>query len=318
MDELIIRVLQGIASSAEQEQLRNWRDSSPLNERQYQEIAAIWQATAVHSELCEPARPSANQILWAADTGPCHQKRRTVVRVRHVASVAAALLAGLLIGEFRPGTTPDPRTLEADEFVTGPSELATARLSDGTVVRLAPSTRLRVSSSQSRREVWLDGKAFFAVASNSEVPFIVRTRAGDALVIGTRFQVDVTTEDLEVLVVEGNVEVGGGQHRIQVEAGNVSRMVRGLRPEVSPVAQVGSHLDWMGSFLAFENTPLRQVAIEIENRYSMRVAIADSALARRTVTAWFGDEDPEAVLKVICRIADAHCSIRDGVASIEP
>jgi len=233
--------------------------------------------------------------------------------------MAAAMVIGVLLGEARPGGQGElVPVLQAAEFVTGPTELATARLSDGTVVRLAPSTRLRVGERSDRREVWLDGKAFFAVAADDQTPFTVRTRAGDALVLGTRFEVDVTTENLQVLVVEGKVAVGAPEQRVEVEAGQVSRARSGIVPEVSAAVDVAGHLDWMGPFFAFENTPLRQVAVELEARYSLRVKIADSSLESRTVTAWFGDESPEAVLRVICRITDVYCSIRNGVVSIEP
>lgn len=319
MDQLIIQVLQGTASASERERLRSWRESSPANEQWYQEVSATWNATASHPEHAETNRPLAHDIVSAAETGRTrrHQGNRTRP-FRQAAAVAAALILGLFIGESRPAAPIGASALEAAEFVTGTAELATARLSDGTVVRLAPSTRLRVGGGDGQREVWLDGKAYFAVARDDSAPFTVRTRAGDALVLGTRFEVDVTSDDLRVLVVEGSVEVGSEVHRVKVEAGSRSRTVRGLSPEVSQAEDVLKHLDWMGQFMAFENTPLRQVAREIQDRYGIRVEIPDSALARRTVTAWFGDDEPEAILKVICRIANAHCSIRDHVASIEP
>lgn len=319
MDQLIVRVLQGEASPEEKEQLRAWRETSADNERWYQDVAATWEATSTHPAHGDTARPLAHEIITEAESGAARRKPRRPSPLRQVAAVAAALVVGLLIGELRLTTPMGTRSLEAAEFVTGASELATARLSDGTVVRLAPSTRLRVGGRDvAHREVWLDGKAFFAVKSDDSAPFTVRTRAGDALVLGTRFEVDVTSEDLRVLVVEGSVEVGADSQRIKVEAGNRSRTRQGLSPEVAPAQDVRTQLDWMGLFLAFESTPLSQVAREIEDRYGMPVEVTDSALARRTITAWFGDEEPKAILNVICRIADAHCSIRDEFASIEP
>lgn len=317
VNELIIRSLQQRATSREEEELREWRRVTPGNERCYREVEAVWRATAVVSDGGAEPRPRAAEIVSEAETAS-RRRKPIASRLRQVAAVAAALVIGLLVSEIRPGLQVEPTLLRAAEFVTGPNELATAKLSDGTVVRLAPSTRLRVEEKADRREVWLDGKAFFAVTSNERAPFTVRTRAGEALVLGTRFEVDVNSTGLRVVVVEGKVEVGAADHRVEVGAGEVTRAFRGRPPEVSRPEDIRPLLDWMGSFLAFENTPLRQVALEIEDRYGMRVTIADSVLAQRTVTAWFGDENPEAVLRVICRITDTHCSIRDGVASIEP
>jgi transmembrane sensor len=292
--------------------------SAPENERQFREIEAIWEVTAVPFQSTETGRPCASEIVSASNSDRPRARRRLPIRLPHAGAVAAALILGLLIGEFRPESRIGAHALEVAKFMTGPTELATARLSDGTVVRLAPGTRLRVGGNGDHREVWLEGKAFFAVTADHPAPFIVRTRSGEALVLGTRFEVDVTSDDLRVLVVEGKVEVGSENGRVQVGAGTISRTKRGFAPEVAVAEDAATLLDWMGLFLAFQHTPLRQVAREIEDRYQIRVEVADSVLARRTVTAWFGDEEAEAVLKVICRIADAHCSIRDGVASIEP
>jgi transmembrane sensor len=196
--------------------------------------------------------------------------------------------------------------------------MVTARLDDGSIVRLAPQSRLRVNPTAGTREVWLDGRAFFAVARDERRPFIVRTRAGDALVLGTRFEVVVGNEDLRVAVVEGKVALSSGGETARVTAGEVSNVVEGQTPSVEKVENVHELLDWVGDFMVFESTPLSEVAREIERRYQMRVIIPDSALARRTVSAWFTDQSVESILTVICRAVDAHCSVQGSVASIEP
>lgn len=74
----------------------------------------------------------------------------------------------------------------------------------------------------------------------------------------------------------------------------------------------------MGQFLVFQSTPLEQVARELEQHYDIRVRVVDEGVAQRTVTAWFTDESVEDVLMMICRVADVHCSLSDGLATIEP
>jgi ferric-dicitrate binding protein FerR (iron transport regulator) len=133
-----------------------------------------------------------------------------------------------------------------------------------------------------------------------------------------RFEVLVDDEDFRLLVVEGRVAVEASGKKVQVTAGELSRVVAGAPPAVEKVEDVRTMLDWMGSFLVFESTPLRVAAREFEELYGMRVSIPDSVLAEQTITAWFSNQSPEDVLLVICRIVNAHCSIRDSVASIEP
>jgi ferric-dicitrate binding protein FerR (iron transport regulator) len=123
------------------------------------------------------------------------------------------------------------------------------------------------------------------------------------------------------VVTEGEVALVSGPHRVLVKAGQVARAQEGGVPQVErvrTVAQVDSLLAWNRGFLAFEDTPLHRVADELHRLYGVRVLLPDSALATRTVTAWFTNQDFDQVLSAVCRAVDAHCTSGDGVASIEP
>jgi ferric-dicitrate binding protein FerR (iron transport regulator) len=94
--------------------------------------------------------------------------------------------------------------------------------------------------------------------------------------------------------------------------------VEGELPQVDSSVDLRPLLGWLGDFLAFQSTPLHEVAREIEAMYGVRVRLPDSALGARTVTAVFSGEPVEQVLTVVCRIVDAHCLFQDSVATIEP
>jgi transmembrane sensor len=164
----------------------------------------------------------------------------------------------------------------------------------------------------------LDGEAFFAVARDSARPFAVRTRAGSVEVLGTRFDLHVVGDELRLVVTEGRVALVSGVHRRVVLAGQIARVRDGGPPEVEEAVEIDSLLAWTQGFIVFQNTPLHQVAREIERRYDVRVLLPDSTIASRTVTAWFTNQDFEQVFSAICRAVDAHCTLHDNVASIEP
>jgi transmembrane sensor len=232
-------------------------------------------------------------------------------------ATAAALVLGVCIGIFWPAREGAAR-LSTEEFITGPHEMVTTRLSDGTIVRLAPESRLSVTSLGATREVWLDGHAFFAVARDAGRRFVVRTRAGDAVVLGTRFDVQVEDSGMQVFVVEGRVAHQAAGQEVQVRAMEISRARAGHAPAVQPIADAAPLLNWLGGFLVFQATPLREVARELERRFAVTVRVADAKLEERTVTAWFTDEDLEQVVLIVCRAAGVRCLIRDTTVSIEP
>jgi transmembrane sensor len=319
LDDLIIRSFQKRLTAREAEALSAWRAQAPANEQRYKAWAELWKVTGAAERPFDSVPPSAADIVACARLPAAGSAPQSGWRISGAVALAAGIVLGLLIADMRPGSSAAAGpALAADEFVTGTGELVTVSLSDGTVVRVAPSTRLRITRRPDRREVWLDGKAFFAVKSDPSLPFAVRTRAGEALVRGTRFEADVRAADLRVIVVEGRVDVEAGNQRVQVHAGEVAHASAEQGAYLADPVDIGPLLSWVGDFLVFESTPLHQVAREIEDRYGVAVEIPDSALAQRTITAWFGDQDVEYVLNIICRIAAAHCSILGDTASIEP
>lgn len=84
-------------------------------------------------------------------------------------------------------------------------------LADGTIVRLSPGATLTypIPFKEDKREVYLNGEAFFDVISNSSRPFYVYSGNLVTHVLGTSFIVkaDKANSKIEVQVITGRVEV---------------------------------------------------------------------------------------------------------------
>ena len=82
-------------------------------------------------------------------------------------------------------------------------------LADGTKVWLNADSKLRfpVSFTAERREVYLEGEAYFEVAKDSEHPFIVHISRGAIEVLGTGFNVRDYREEQKTVttLVQGKV-----------------------------------------------------------------------------------------------------------------
>ena len=119
-------------------------------------------------------------------------------------AAAAAIVAAVSLALARPQTRDAAIPgWGATEVVTGATELATVQLGEGSVVRLAPSSRLRVLAGR-ERAVNLEGRAFFAVERMPRHPLRVHTPPGRR-VLGTRFELATNADRLELRVVEGRV-----------------------------------------------------------------------------------------------------------------
>lgn len=313
MDELIDRARRGEASASELEQLDAWRRASPENERQYQDTIRLLEAgRELGSDPNSPGRPTAAEIIARSAS----RRRPTAARWTPWAIAAAASIIAAVAIRSTAGTEGDAIPgWGATEVITGAAELATVELGEGSVVRLAPSSRLRVIAGR-ERAVSLEGRAFFAVQQVPGRPLRVRTRAGEAHVLGTRFELTTDADRLQLRVVEGRVALSTQRDRIEVSAGEESGVRDGAVVRPTRVAGPNVVASWVGTFLAFQATPLREAAREIERVYRTPVTITDSTLASETITATFTDRPVQEVVNVVCSVLSATCEVRDGRVSI--
>lgn len=321
MNEIIDRVIRGEASPQESAELAAWRQASPDNERQYQEMVALLRALGnvrADAGLGPPPRAAhLIKVMRRRDTERLTRERAGWTPWLPWGVAAAAAVLAITV-TWSSTNAPPNSSWQPTEIVTGAGELATVQLGDGSVARLAPRSRLRIVPSRDERLVWLEGQAFFAVARQHDRPFRVRTTGGEALALGTRFEVATNSRGLRLVVLDGRVALSAGQgsDRTEVVGGETAGLIDGRPSRARPISYSSAAVAWMGRFLAFQSTPLPQVAAEIERVYGIRVIVSDTALLGETVSASFTDEPFHEVVGVVCAVIGGRCAISDSVVTI--
>jgi len=313
MDELIERAARGEAQADDVETLAAWRRASLGNEQHFRRTMKLLGQLRSNTDRATRL-PSVETILKRPRT-PRQPKPRRHLLVSSLVGAGLVFVFALsfVIRRFEPGEL-DTASVPGDGvgYATGPSEMATVQLSDGSVVRLAPNTKLRFVQTRDAREATLDGRAFFSVSHIPGRSFHVRTRLGDATVLGTRFELATGATDLTLIVVSGRVSLTSATKAIEVSGGQQSAVRDGTVLAPEPVPNAETMEQWIGKFLAFQETPISEVAREIAETYGIRVIVADSALAGRTVKGTFIDRDAKHVLEAVCSAVNARCESRSG------
>ena len=319
MDEVIIKVLNGGAEPLDDVRLAKWRSESPENERHFHEVSAIWRAAeqAPPREHADTPRPTGATVIRQGEMLRRRDARRQLARAISRKGVwplaAAAVLATVSLGVWVGRSNPFEPADRGTEFMASNTGTETIALPDGSFVRLAPGSAVRFASDDSGREAWLTGRAFFAVDSDADRPFLVHTDLGDTRVLGTRFEVDSREEELTVTVVEGHVAVtSSGGRSADVRKDQIVRLGDDGAFTVVTVENAYALLDWPDGVLIFQSTPLLQVTEEVGARFGVTIELTDPALTRRTLTAWFADETMEEVIDSICLLVGAECESVDG------
>jgi transmembrane sensor len=340
MDQLVIRSLQGRATSHEEAQLQEWRQEEPENEHRYCMLEQLWSLTGAARPKADAGRiPDPDMLIQKAETWldgrsraggrlitgaspeeagrhpelPAPWRTPKVVTTLKAAALAAAFIpVGFGLAHLIGPAAPIPGPLADSAITTGFGEMTTIELTDGTSIRLGPQSRLRLTRGSQGRIAHLDGRGFFGVQSNPGETFTVQTRHGSVFVLGTRLEVRSEAEEFRVLVVDGSVRVAVGEASTDLAAGEMSQSLNGGPAAVFAVDDVYAHLDWMGNAMVFQATPLKSVISEIERRHGVEVVLESPGFAEFTVTAAFTGQEVGEVVAVICQIISARCSFENG------
>lgn len=223
------------------------------------------------------------------------------------AAAAAALIAATAtyVVQQRGGSTLSPtRPAPMREVATATGQRAEVRLGDGSMVTLGVKSRLRFPADFGgrRRELELEGEAYFVVAHDSTRPFVVRAGGSKTVDLGTAFVLRAypTEPRVQVVVTQGSVTLGadrqGTAPRTVLTKGRMGRLAKGDTVVAVRAVDPTTYTDWLRGRLTFDDTPLPEVATELGRWYNVEVLLADSSLARETFTASFGaDSFSEAI-----------------------
>lgn len=321
-DELLFRSVAARTAPVEQARVVEWLAASERNASQLEDLVDVLLLTAAADDELDFGRaPSGEEILDSSRETSAAARGHG--RTWRVALLAAAMLAGLALAVpvaqrlLNRNAIGPAAGFGPDEFTTE-AEPATVGLRDGTVIRLAPATRLRLYERRNAREVSLAGRGYFAVAPDSEAPFTVRSDAGTVTVLGTRFDLTASDDDLHLIVIEGRVRLTVRGATVEVHAGQLARVLKGNLVPPIEVPDPESLVGWVGDFIVFQDTPLRIVAHEIERRHGIRIELSDPETGDRTVTALFAGRTLDEITEVVCVVAQLRCTTAGDVLRMAP
>ncbi|MGX5819812.1 FecR family protein [Chitinophaga lutea] len=158
------------------------------------------------------------------------------------------------------------------------------RLEDGTEVSLNAGSSLRypVRFAGSSRRVTLQGEGYFRVAKDPERPFIVDAAGMDVRAVGTEFNINAYTDELQVLttLVEGAVIVKRGADSLRLQPGEQSRLAAG-RLHLLADANIDEVIAWKDGNFYFENSTLPVILRQFARWYGVEVVIEGAVDQRR-------------------------------------
>ena len=166
------------------------------------------------------------------------------------------------------------------EVQTAEKERKTVQLPDGSRIQLNENTSLRYPKNleeQANRTVYLEGEAYFDVASDSTRPFIAVSNSIRTTVLGTSFNIRArkTSSDITIALVEGSVRVDreeSSNPRLLQPGETFFYSGKNNRDTISPTK---GNLDyaWKEAIILFEKASVQEVIQALSDRYMVTIQI---------------------------------------------
>ncbi len=217
------------------------------------ERAKYFKAPGYNSEeACKKIMPIINQK---------RNNKTLIKRFRPFIQIAAVLIVGIIIYSVFFISN----IIEVDTLA---SQKTTISLPDASVVELNSLSHLsyKKNSWEEKREVKLDGEAFFKVAKGSK--FDVQTSSGVISVLGTQFNVKNYNNYFEVVCYEGLVGVLYKNKLTKIKAGSSFRVINNSVSNDNTNLQ---HPTWLDNISSFKSVPYTQVINEFERQYNVEI-----------------------------------------------
>jgi transmembrane sensor len=332
---LLIRSILGETTEKEKQKIERWLKNNVTNEHLMQTLEQIlhesrheltqWDEDELWNKFASKAgitlsqakspdeakqRLNVNSVLW-----PIHLVMRWCFGINNspaqyvfrIAIIALLILGGSIGTGIYFKKLQEKRELAYQltyqEYFTQKGERSTLLLSDGTSIHLNSATKIRfpLVFAREKREVFLDGEAYFEVAHSETSPFIVHTVDANIRVLGTIFNVTSYSEDnkTQVIVSEGQVAFRGvkQQNEVLLHRNQLSRVIKGGFPSTAEVIRTDKYLAWLKNQMVFENATLAEVIKQLSRKFNVEFEVHDLNLLNRHIMGTFSNESFSQIIR---------------------
>lgn len=233
--------------------------------------------------------------------------------VRWTSAAAAVLLifaGGYLTATNARHSTPDLILL------AGRDNAGEFTLPDGTRVWLNGESRLTCPAefAGSAREVSLSGEAYFEVQKDSLRPFRVQMNRLQIEVLGTSFDAIGYASGScdEVILRTGSVRVTNSSLKRPIVLKPNQRLCLDHADNTIRIERVDAenYCRWFESSLIFDNTPFREILINLERRYHTEISFPETVPLDKRLSLTVNREPLEHIMEVIAALLPVEYEIR--------
>lgn len=282
--DLLYRFFEGHSSLEEMKLIKEWSEASEEN-----------------NSLLHRERKLFSAMILAGSTKQNSKKetgKRKNYFIREFLKIASIIIITVSVTAFLFSIAQDKEMVNvAMQTITVPAgQRVNISLPDGSNVWLNAGTKMQypLSFMKDKREVILDGEAYFEVAHNKDCPFIVHTHAMAVEVLGTTFDVEAYAAKnmFEASLISGKIKI----HSLQ-NANSSIIMYPNQRATLVDGKVAISNIDdynvyrWREGLYCFKNKPFIDIMKDLEKYYDLEIRIEKNTAMDIALTGKFRISD---------------------------
>jgi len=281
----------------------------------YDTYSLLWKAYPTNREIWQQAQQQVQEKSRKYDKN----KTRSTTRYLQLACTILVLISSFMLTYvlFLPDGV--ARSTDYQLYTNTAGIRKTITLADGSVVVLNGQARLQFTQTDTMRLAWLEGEAYFDVVKNVQQKFLVKHEDLEVEVVGTQFSVSTLGQEKRVTLLSGKVltKLGNGEQLYlkpneqllwNTNLGEVKRF------KVDAAQEMG----WRQEQLVFDNMPLAQALVQINQFYGVSFVIQDPVFAQKRITGVFDQTTLEEFIQALSFIANCTITLTHTYYLIEP
>jgi transmembrane sensor len=255
--------------------------------------------------------------------------------------IAASLTAFVLASAWAFNFLKLKKAVPQQELTTHYGKRVHTILPDGSVVWLNSGSSIKYAANlneQNKREVTLNGEAYFDVKHDVKHPFIVHAGKLNVVVLGTEFNVKAYSADgfMETTLIRGKVEISNDARpganivlypnekvTVNTVQYDVKKIIitskKPIKDSVVNVTDRGTLIPdegiaetaWVSDKLTFKRESFAELATQLERWYNVRITFDDSKYQSKQFTGTFKDQDINEVMHALQLTQSFHYAITD-------
>lgn len=251
------------------------------------------------------------------------RKNRLIPFLRYGVAALAGMAVLFFAENLIRGTHIAEPTVAMYKMQTEAGDKSNIELPDGTRIWLNNSTTIEYESSFGikNRTVLLKGEAYFMVAKNKDLPFIVKAQGVDIKALGTSFNVSAYPDDSELTTTlfSGKVSVlSASSNQVALLTPNQTAI---YRKEENVLEKRNDNRDrngqWREGIFSFEMKPLQEITKVLERNHHVIFQFKNQRIRKLRFSGSFRDhESISEIMKVIKANTSVNYSIKGDTIQI--